>query len=72
MEKLKLETKITIGKLPAGIKNIVCDAFKGCSNLKTIYVPAKKVDYYEKRIPTDLCTLTIVELPAEKKTKTKK
>jgi hypothetical protein len=31
-------------------------------------VPAKKADYYKKRLPEELHT-PIVELPAEKKTK---
>jgi hypothetical protein len=39
-----------------------------CPALKTINVPAKKTDYYKKRIPEWLHAL-IVELPAEKKAK---
>jgi hypothetical protein len=51
---------------PVGIKKIGKDAFKGCTALKTINVPAKKADYYKKRLPEELHHL-IVELPAEKK-----
>lgn len=47
-------------------KKIGKDAFKGCTALKTINVPAKKADYYKKRLPEELHHL-IVELPAEKK-----
>ena len=53
-------------ELPVGIKKIGKDAFKGCTALKTINVPAKKADYYKKRLPEELHHL-IVELPAEKK-----
>jgi hypothetical protein len=59
-----LET-ITLG---AGIKKIEADAFDGCTGLKTINVPAKKADYYKKRLPEKLHSI-IVELPAEKKSK---
>ena len=51
-----------------GVSKIDVDAFKGCSSLKTINVPAKKADYYKKRLPAVLHHL-IVELPAEKKAK---
>ena len=43
--------------------------FDNCDSLKTIYVPAKKAAYYEKRLE-DKAHL-IVELPAEKKAKKK-
>lgn len=43
-------------------------AFGGCPSLKTIYVPAKKAEYYRKRLPENLHSF-IVELPAEKKGK---
>jgi hypothetical protein len=42
--------------------------FDNCTSLKTIYVPAKKSDYYKKRLPEELHDI-IVELPAEKKAK---
>ena len=63
---------VTLG---AGIRKLFADvedwcAFKGCTSLKTIYVPAKKGDYYKKRLPENLHGL-IVELPAEKKAKKK-
>ena len=44
------------------------EAFYDCTALKTINVPAKKADYYKKRLPEELHSL-IVELPVEKKTK---
>ena len=43
-------------------------AFDDCTALKTINVPAKKANYYKKRLPEELHSL-IVELPVEKKTK---
>jgi hypothetical protein len=58
-----LET-VTLG---TGIKEFY-RAFAGCTSLKTINVPAKKADYYKKRLPEKLHSL-IVELPAEKKFK---
>ena len=61
-----LET-VTLG---VGIKTIKENAFNFCTSLKTIYVPAKKVDYYKERLPESLHSL-IVELPAEKKAKKK-
>jgi hypothetical protein len=54
--------------LGIGIKKIDEFAFSGCNSLKTIYVPAKKADYYKKRLPEELHHL-IVELPEEKKKK---
>ena len=42
------------------------NAFLQLIALKTINVPAKKADYYKKRLPENLHSL-IVELPAEKK-----
>jgi hypothetical protein len=56
-----LET-VTLG---VGIKKIEADVFDGCTSLKTINVPAKKADYYKKRLPEKLHGI-IVELPAEK------
>ena len=43
--------------------------FDKCDSLKTIYVPAKKAAYNEKRLG-NLAHL-IVEMPAEKKAKKK-
>ena len=59
---------VTLGN---GIKKMRGDegeAFNGCTSLKTIYVPAKKSDYYKKRLPSNLHSL-IIELSAEKKAK---
>ena len=61
-----LET-VTLG---AGIKKINGDLFHSCTSLKTINVPAKKADYYKKRLPEALHGL-IVEMPVEKKAKKK-
>ena len=58
-----LET-VTLG---AGIKTID-SAFFMCPALKVINVPAKKADYYKKRLPEELHHL-IVELPPVKKAK---
>ena len=44
----------------------VLNALYRCPNLKTIYVPAKKGDYYRKYLAEQVHHL-IVELPAEKK-----
>ena len=52
--------------LGSGIKKIDADAFNGCTAIERINVPAKKADYYKKRLPESLHSL-IVELPAEKK-----
>ena len=41
-----------------------------CENLKSIKVPAKKADYYKKRLPEELHDL-IVEMEPKKKTKKK-
>ncbi len=60
-----LET-LTLG---TGIKKIDADNFDGL-NLKVINVPAKKADYYKKRLPEKLHGL-IVELPEEKNVKKK-
>ena len=64
-------TSLTTVTLPAGVKNIDYEAFRKCSALATIYVPAKKTDYYKKRLPEELHDI-IVELAPEKKTKAKK
>ena len=45
-------------------------SFKKCKALTTIYVPAKKTDYYKQRLPEELHSL-IVELQPEKKAKKK-
>jgi hypothetical protein len=40
--------------LPAGVDKIDDHAFWWCNKLKTIYVPAKKTEYYMKRLPKHL------------------
>ena len=56
---------LTTVTLPKTVKKMD-NTFDGCTSLKTINVPAKKSDYYKKRLPEELHSL-IVELPAEKK-----
>lgn len=34
--------------LPIGVRKIYKTAFEECDALETIYVPAKKADYYKK------------------------
>ena len=65
-----LET-VTLG---VGIKKFYENAFENCTALKTIIVPAKKSDYYLKRLPESLHAL-VVEQDQDgpvKETKTKK
>ena len=65
-----LET-VTLG---VGIKKFHENAFENCTALKTIIVPAKKSDYYLKRLPESLHAL-VVEQDQDgpvKETKTKK
>ena len=45
-------------------------SFEKCEALTTIYVPAKKTDYYKQRLPEELHSL-IVELQPEKRAKKK-
>ena len=40
--------------LPVGVKKIGEKAFKDCTSLESIKVPAKKGDYYRKRLPETL------------------
>ena len=54
--------------LPIGVNSIRDDVFYDCTALKTICVPAKKADYYKRRLDDKLYSL-IIELPAEKKAK---
>ena len=61
---------LTTVTLPKAVKKISESAFEGCTSLKVINVPAKRTDYYKKRLPEALHSL-IVELPEEKKAKKK-
>ncbi len=56
--------------LAAGIKKISKKAFEDCTAIERINVPAKKADYYKKRLPAELHSF-ITELPEEKKAKKK-
>jgi hypothetical protein len=47
--------------LPIGVKIIGEDVFKKCDSQETIFVPAKKTEYYKKRLPSELWD-KIVEL----------
>ena len=42
-------------------------AFDGCANLACIKVPAKKADYYKKRLPEELHSLIVEMEPVKKK-----
>ena len=53
--------------LPVGVKKIY-DNFRGCESIEAIYVPAKKADYYKKRLPEELHQF-IVEMEPVKKAK---
>ena len=55
--------------LPAGVAKIDHYAFNN-ESLKTIYVPAKKADYYKQRLPEELHQF-IVEMEPVKKAKKK-
>ena len=56
--------------LPTGMTKIDSEAFYRCTALKTIYVPAKKADYYKQRLPEELHQF-IVEMAPVKKAKKK-
>ena len=61
-------TSLTTGTLPIGVNKIDGYVFYNCRALATIYVPAKKTDYYKQRLHK-LLHDKIVELAPEKKTK---
>ena len=46
------------------------DALLNCTGITTINIPAKKTDYYKKRLPEELHQF-IVEMEPEKKAKKK-
>lgn len=60
-------TGLTEVILQAGIKKIDEYAFDGCRNLACIKVPAKKADYYKKRLPEGLHSLIVEMEPVKKK-----
>ena len=47
--------------IPEGVTSIGDAAFEDCNNLKAIYVPEDKVDYYKKRFPADMHWLIVEE-----------
>jgi hypothetical protein len=61
-------TSLTTLTLPIGVNKIEDIFFFDFSQLVAINVPAKKADYYKKRLPEELHD-KIVELAPEKKTK---
>ena len=63
-------TNLASVTIPEGVTSIGKDAFGGCSALTTINIPAKKTDYYKKRLPEELHQF-IVEMEPEKKAKKK-
>ena len=52
--------------LPAGLK-IRKDSFEGCKSINTIYVPAKKTDYYKKRLPESMHSAIVEMAPPSSK-----
>ena len=51
--------------LPAGVSEFefmyISLPFDGCDNLKAIYVPKEKVDFYKERFPFDMHWLIVEE-----------
>ena len=45
--------------LSAGVSNFEIDSFKDCPNLKAIYVPEDKVEYYKEHFPADMHWLIV-------------
>lgn len=62
----QFKVKNGVGIIPKGKTTVEERAFDGCIALNTIFVPAKKADYYKECLPEKLHGI-IVELPAEKK-----
>ena len=60
---------LTTVTLPNGVEKMP-DAFLNCAGITTINIPAKKTDYYKKRLPEELHQF-IVEMEPEKKAKKK-
>lgn len=60
---------LTTVTLPEGVKKMPY-AFFNCTGITTINVPAKKTDYYKKRLPENLHQF-IVEMESVKKAKKK-
>ena len=62
-------SSLEIVHLPAVMSIVsILSPFSGCDNLKAIYVPKKKVDYYKKRFPADMHWLIVeegVDLPVK-------
>jgi len=60
-------TGLTSVEFLGSIKKIGSDAFENCSSLAKILVPAKKMDYYKKRLPEKLHGLIVEQEPKKKK-----
>ena len=56
---------LTTVTLPKGVKKM-SEAFLNCTGITAINIPAKKTDYYKKRLPEELHQF-IVEMEPEKK-----
>lgn len=54
-------SSLEIVHLSAGVSNFEIDSFKDCRNLKAIYVPEDKVDYYKELFPVDMHWLIVEE-----------
>jgi hypothetical protein len=59
-------TGLTSIEFLGSVKKIDKYAFSNCSNLAKILVPAKKMDYYKKRLPENLHGLIVEQEPVKK------
>ena len=50
----EFEIKDGVAIIPEGTTAIDYEEFKDCTELKTIYVSAKKADYYKQRLSEEL------------------
>ena len=66
---LPLFRALTTVTLPKAVKKMP-DAFLDCTGIATINVPAKRIDYYKKRLPEELHQF-IVEMAPVKTAKKK-
>ena len=52
-------SSLEIVHLPAGVSNFEIYSFKDCPNLKAIYAPKNKVDFYKEHFPADMHWLIV-------------
>ena len=57
----EFEIKDGVAIIPEGTTEISNCAFDDCHNLKAIYVPGDKVDYYKEHFPADMHWLIVEE-----------